>query len=37
MMQIHPNQMWFFAVSAWIGSVCGFDFTNRTKLNQTAV
>jgi len=23
--RIHPNQMWFFAVLVWVGSVCGFS------------
>jgi len=22
---IHPNKMWFFAVSIWVGSVCDFS------------
>jgi len=27
----------FFYSTAWFGSVCGFDFTNRTKPNQTTI
>jgi len=27
----------FFYSTVWFGSVCGFDFTNRTKPNQTAI
>jgi len=41
--QTAKNHIWFgyiriiFYSTAWFGSVCGFDFTNRTKPNQTAI
>jgi len=37
------NRIWFgciritFFSTAWFGSVCGFNFTNQTKPNQTAI